>query len=132
MGPTGNFQGTYRFLCLNTGECITRRQFNELPVPDSFLKRVEDITKTKSDASSITLPVRHGNKITDYSEYYEEDNNDVHGANTNGNGTVGVVQYIKALPVPDTKILLGTIFKNNEDKDNKIIQVPISARISAP
>ena len=96
------------------------------------MKRVEDLAKTKSDARSITFPVRHGNKITDDSEYYEEDDNDVHGANAEGNGIVGVVQHINALPVPDTKIPPGTIFKDNEDKDNKIIQVPISARIAAP
>jgi hypothetical protein len=33
LGPTANFQGSYKFLCLRTGRRITRKQFRELPMP---------------------------------------------------------------------------------------------------
>jgi hypothetical protein len=41
LGPTGNFQGTYKFLNLDTGKVIKRSEFTELPMPDSVIKKVE-------------------------------------------------------------------------------------------
>ena len=39
----GNFQGTYNFLSLITGMVIKRRHFDELPIPDAVIKRVEHL-----------------------------------------------------------------------------------------
>jgi hypothetical protein len=44
LGPTGNFQGSYKMMCHQTGRKLTRKQFQELPMPDSIIKRIEDIT----------------------------------------------------------------------------------------
>jgi hypothetical protein len=41
MGPTGNMQGSYYFLDLDTKALIKRRRFAELPVPDSVIRSVE-------------------------------------------------------------------------------------------
>jgi hypothetical protein len=41
LGPTGNMQGSYYFIDLNTKAVIKRRRFQELPVPDSVIKKVE-------------------------------------------------------------------------------------------
>eukprot|EP00804_Cyclotella_cryptica_P027597 CCRYP_007506-RA/>CCRYP_007506-RA protein AED:0.33 eAED:0.33 QI:0/-1/0/1/-1/0/1/0/237 len=41
VGPTGNIQGSYYFLDLDTKELIKRRRFTELPMPDSIIKRME-------------------------------------------------------------------------------------------
>jgi hypothetical protein len=38
LGPTGNFQGTHKFLNLDTGEVIKRQHFTELPMPDSMIR----------------------------------------------------------------------------------------------
>ena len=40
-GPTGNPQGSYYFLDLDTKALIKRRRFIELPMPDSMIKRVK-------------------------------------------------------------------------------------------
>ena len=51
LGPTGNRQGTHKFFCLESKRVIKRKQFDEYPMPDSILKRVEAIgVKDKNDA----------------------------------------------------------------------------------
>ena len=34
LGPTGNMQGSYKFLSLSTGKKVTRRKFTEMPMTD--------------------------------------------------------------------------------------------------
>jgi hypothetical protein len=41
LGPTANFQGSYKFLCLRTGRRITRKQFKEVPMPTSITRTLE-------------------------------------------------------------------------------------------
>jgi hypothetical protein len=41
LGPTGNLQGTYKFLSLATGKKVKRRAFTPYPMPDSVIKKVE-------------------------------------------------------------------------------------------
>ena len=41
MGPTGNLQGSYKFLSLATGKKVTRRRFTEMPVTEAVIKQVE-------------------------------------------------------------------------------------------
>ena len=43
LGPTGNLQGSYKFLCLATGRRITRKQFVEMPMPQSVIDLVESM-----------------------------------------------------------------------------------------
>ena len=50
LGPTGNLQGTYKFLCLATRKKVKRRAFAPYPMPDSVIKKVEAYGK------STTLP----------------------------------------------------------------------------
>ena len=40
LGPTGNFNGTYKFLSLKTGKVIKRRKFDVIPTPDSVNKKI--------------------------------------------------------------------------------------------
>ena len=37
LGPTFDEQGSYKFLVLNTGEKITRRKWDEVPMPDMVI-----------------------------------------------------------------------------------------------
>jgi hypothetical protein len=39
LGPTANFQGSYKFLSLRTGKRITWKHFKELPMPASIIKK---------------------------------------------------------------------------------------------
>jgi hypothetical protein len=64
LGPTANFQGSYKVLSLQTGKRITRKQFKELPVPDSIIKRVEAMAEHEQQDKTITFSDRSGNEIT--------------------------------------------------------------------
>jgi hypothetical protein len=43
MGPTGNLQGSYKFLSLANGKKVTRRKFTEMPITESVIKQVEEM-----------------------------------------------------------------------------------------
>ena len=43
LGPTGNAQGSYKFLSLNTGKKLIRRSFTEMPVTESVIARVAQL-----------------------------------------------------------------------------------------
>ena len=50
LGATGNRQGTYKFLDLDTKMIIKRKQFTEYPMPASIIKKVEAMgIKNKQD-----------------------------------------------------------------------------------
>ncbi|KAL7460774.1 hypothetical protein ACHAXS_001215, partial [Conticribra weissflogii] len=59
LGPTGNMQGTYKFMCLSTGRIIKRRQFKELPMPTSIISRVEQLG-AEGAAEGLVFSDRHG------------------------------------------------------------------------
>ncbi len=39
--PTGNTQGSYKFLSLSTGKKVMRRKFTEMPMTDSVIKMID-------------------------------------------------------------------------------------------
>ncbi len=39
MGPTGNLQGSYKFLSLVTGKKVVRRKFTKMPVTEAVLNK---------------------------------------------------------------------------------------------
>ena len=39
--PTGNLQGTYKFLYLTTVKKLNKRAWTPIPIPDAIIKRVE-------------------------------------------------------------------------------------------
>jgi hypothetical protein len=43
MGPTGNLQGSYRFLSLATRKKVTQTKFAEMPVTEVVIKQVEEM-----------------------------------------------------------------------------------------
>jgi hypothetical protein len=45
LSPTGNMQGSYKFLSLSTGNKVTRRKFTEMPMTDSVIKMVDSLGK---------------------------------------------------------------------------------------
>ena len=47
MNPTGNLQGSYRFLSLATGKCIRRRKWTELPITDEVIARVHELARAE-------------------------------------------------------------------------------------
>eukprot|EP00804_Cyclotella_cryptica_P030821 CCRYP_015076-RE/>CCRYP_015076-RE protein AED:0.49 eAED:0.25 QI:0/-1/0/1/-1/1/1/0/834 len=67
LGPTGNIQGSYYFVDLSTKAVIKRRRIQELPVPDSIIKKVEAWGRRDKQTGII----RFGNRNNDP---YEWDN----------------------------------------------------------
>jgi hypothetical protein len=65
LGPTANFQGSYKFLSLKTGKRITQKQFKELPMPDSVIRHVEAMETREKQDKVITFCDRSGDPISD-------------------------------------------------------------------
>jgi hypothetical protein len=61
LGPTANFQGSYEFLCPCTGRRITRKQFQELPMPASFISAVEALADRDKQAGTMDFTDRDSN-----------------------------------------------------------------------
>jgi hypothetical protein len=55
MGPTGNFQGTYKFMCLTTGKKLHRRKWDEIPMPRSVIKKVNRMAKRDKTKAKLTF-----------------------------------------------------------------------------
>ncbi len=60
MGPTGNLQGSYKFLSLVTGKKVTGRKFTEMPVTDAVIKQVEEMAVKDGAVKGIYFKDRKG------------------------------------------------------------------------
>ncbi len=60
MGPTGNLQGSYKFLSLSTGKKVTQRKFTEMPITDSVIKKVEEMAVKYGAVNGISFKNRKG------------------------------------------------------------------------
>jgi hypothetical protein len=65
LGPTGNFQGSYKMMCIQTGRKVTRKQFKEIPMPDSVIKRIEAIASKEKENKVLVFTDRDANPIGD-------------------------------------------------------------------
>ena len=43
MGPSGNIQKSIKFMCMDKGKNMVRRNYARLPMPDSIIKKVEKL-----------------------------------------------------------------------------------------
>ena len=63
MGPTGNFQGSRNFFCLDQGKVISRRNFTKMVMPVSVIKRVDKWgKKSKKEVFGRDLAFRNRNR----------------------------------------------------------------------
>jgi hypothetical protein len=65
LGPTANFQGSYKLLCLRKGRRITRKQFKELSMPASVISAVEALAARDKQEGNLEFTDRHGNSFAD-------------------------------------------------------------------
>ncbi len=63
LGPSGNVQGGYKFMSLNSGKKITRRSWDEIPMPDTVIDRVNELGKDQPEYFVFTN--RKGRRIGD-------------------------------------------------------------------
>jgi hypothetical protein len=60
LGPTGNLQGTYKFLSLATGKKVKRRAFMPYPMPDLVVKKVKAYGKSTTLSGIFDFADRNG------------------------------------------------------------------------
>jgi hypothetical protein len=65
LGPTANFQGSYKFLCLHTGRRITRKQFRELPMSSSVIEAMEALADHDKQEGTLEFTDRDVNAYDD-------------------------------------------------------------------
>ena len=63
LGPSGNLQGRYKFMALNTGQKIVRRSWDVIPMPDTVIACVNALGRDQLE--QITFTDRHGRLIGD-------------------------------------------------------------------
>jgi hypothetical protein len=56
LGPTGNLQGTYKFLSLATRKKVKRCAFTLYPMPDLVIKKVNEYGKSTALPGFLSLP----------------------------------------------------------------------------
>mmetsp|Transcript_57655 Transcript_57655/g.172014 ORF Transcript_57655/g.172014 Transcript_57655/m.172014 type:complete len:380 (-) Transcript_57655:644-1783(-) len=62
LGTTANFQGSYTLLCLDTGKCITRKQFMVIHMPKHIISRVEELANHDQQVKQdLVFKKQHGN-----------------------------------------------------------------------
>ena len=54
MGPTGNIQGSIKFLCVERGIMIVRQSYTKLPLPDLIIKKVKGLAEKVRGSSGPT------------------------------------------------------------------------------
>jgi hypothetical protein len=86
MGPTGNLQGSYKFLSLATGKKVTQRKFTEMPITELVIKQVEAMAVKGGAVIGINFKDRKGFE-------YEFDNNEEYKL---------MVEPDEPVPFPDT------------------------------
>jgi hypothetical protein len=60
LGPTGNLQGSHKFMSLSTGKRIVRCKFTEMPLTDSVKKQVAKWASKDCAITGLKLMDKYG------------------------------------------------------------------------
>ncbi len=60
MGPTGNLQGSYKFMSLTNGKIIARHKFTEMPMTEAVMKQIKKWAMKDRDQNGLTFKNRNG------------------------------------------------------------------------
>ena len=93
LGPTGNFQGTYKWFNLNTGRVIKHKSWTPYPMTSHIMERVEKLAEQDRIPWHIEFRDRHGNVTKDaFSDSetteYSDDPNDFRYVGVSDNDTL--------------------------------------------
>ena len=58
MGPSGNIQRFIKFMCVNIGNKIMRRNHNKLPMLKSIVKKIKKIVDRERDKNEFSFKKR--------------------------------------------------------------------------
>ena len=53
MGPMGNIQGSFKFMSVNTGKKIIRRNYTRLPMSESIIRKVEKLAEKAKNENGL-------------------------------------------------------------------------------
>ena len=65
LGSSGNLQGGYKFMNLQTGKKLTRCRWTSLPMPQEVIDRVNKLGEVDRQPYLLTFYDRHGNPFGD-------------------------------------------------------------------
>ena len=68
LGPTTNFQGSYKFLHIGTGRTVTRRQWTELAMPNWAIDRVNALAQKEKSEGGLVFADRTNTLFDAYPE----------------------------------------------------------------
>ena len=88
VGPTGNLQGGYKILNLQTGKKITRRKWNHLPMPTEVIERMNQLVKEQNQPTLLNFQDRHGHSTMDTDPYFQPVDIDIEGVFTKSSGSI--------------------------------------------
>ncbi len=60
LGPTGNMQGSYKFMSISTGKKIVRREFTEMPMTVSVMNQIDKWAIMDRTQNGLTFLNRKG------------------------------------------------------------------------
>jgi hypothetical protein len=112
LGPSGNLQGGFKFMALNTGKKITRRNWDVIPMPDLVIIRVNVLGNDQPEL--LTFTDRHGRLIGDIDLPGTQEDSDTVAADVEFPGVdqlpgviddnieITGVDYVDGLEDPDT------------------------------
>jgi hypothetical protein len=60
LGPTGNMQGSYKFMLLTTENKIIRRKFTKMPMTESVIRKIKKLTTRDCAQNGLTFKYRNG------------------------------------------------------------------------
>jgi hypothetical protein len=133
LGPSGNLQGKFKFMALNSGKKIVRRSWDVIPMPDLVIDRVNALGCDQPQ--QMTFTHRHGRLISDIEipgVDAEEENDDhlpgvvpviaddieipgvyVEGTETQDAVPAPQVDIVKLLPLPQPPVRARTDTRTN-------------------
>ncbi len=79
MGPTGNLQGSYKFMSLTTGKKIARHEFTEMPMTEAVMNLIKKWAMKDHAKNGLMFKNRNGEEYKFYDD--KEDTPNVHPEN---------------------------------------------------
>ena len=124
MGPTGNFQGSYKFLSLETGRKVIRKQFTELPMPERVIARVEALAARDRQGNRLVFANRAGEPFPEDAEEVEheyEHQDDNQNLPVAGPAIENLEEIVYEDPVGEERDEGVAFVPNNEERGNQTV-----------
>jgi hypothetical protein len=138
LGPSGNLQGGFKFMSLTSGKVISRRTWDNIPMPDSVIKRVNDLGKDQP--TQFIFTDRKGRHIGDVEHINRDDTHDLNDEDSVeitgvDRGRIETPQNIPqetTVIADDQGIEIDIVPNDNQEVEPPLIQETIEGVAAAP